>query len=246
MGRAYAIEFAKLGAKLALNDFDEESLNVTKNNILALGKNTEILTAAFDVSDFTEMKKFGDRLEKEMGYAHVIINNAGIETSGKSVKDMDSDDFNRNLKVNLNGVFNGTKVFIPHLEANNEGALVNISSIFGMVGIPDCADYCAAKFAVAGFTQSLMTEYYQSPITIHCVHPGGINTNISRRGDEKAIHFHQTFLKTPPEKIARHVINGIRKKRQRIVYGYMSFPVWLASKFCPLSLWSIIINQRLS
>ncbi|WP_161569515.1 SDR family NAD(P)-dependent oxidoreductase [Veronia nyctiphanis] len=244
MGRAYALEFAKLGANLALNDYDDQSLRETEAMVKDVA-DIKIMTSAFDVSNFEEMQKFGDQVKEILGPAFVVINNAGIEGTGDTATKTDVEAFRHVMDVNFYGVYNGSKVFLSHLEEKNEGILVNVSSIFGLVGIPRNVDYCASKFAVAGLTQSLMAEYHHSPISIHCVHPGGIDTNISRRQDANSEKFKKAFLRTPPEKIARHVINKISKKKPQIVFGYFSLPVWLAAKFCPLTLWNMIINRQL-
>ncbi|MFT7590017.1 MAG: NADP-dependent 3-hydroxy acid dehydrogenase YdfG, partial [Limisphaerales bacterium] len=169
IGRALALVLSKRGAKLALNDFDRESLDETKSMLQG-----NVLTEAFDVSDKEKMYAFATRIKTELGSAHAIINNAGIEGSTKPAFLTEPKEYERTMQVNFNGVLYGTLAFLPQLVENNEGAVINISSIFGLIGVPNNADYCASKFAVRGFTETLMAEFEESPINIHCVHPGGI------------------------------------------------------------------------
>jgi short-subunit dehydrogenase len=231
MGRAYAIEFAKLGAKLALNDYDKIALDETVS-ILSSSNYKNVFALAFDVSDKKSMFDFADKVKEQLGNAHVIINNAGIEGSGKPIYLTTTDEDQKIMNINYFGVVYGTKAFLPQIVENNEGAVVNVSSIFGLIGTPNNGDYCASKFAVRGFTEALMAEFHESKnISIHCVHPGGIATNISRAENGKA--FGQKYLTTPPETIVKYVIESIKIKKSKIVFGNDSFKTWFGSNFVP-------------
>lgn len=242
MGRAYAIEFGKLGSKLALNDFDSTGLNETNRFLEEIGIN-DALIEAFDVADKRAVYAFADTVKERFGNAHVVINNAGIEGSVEPAYHTDETDFHHVMNVNFYGVLYGTKAFLPQMVANGEGALVNVSSVFGLIGTPANADYCASKFAVTGFTEALMAEFQESPIGIHCLHPGGIDTNIVRK--EAGKEFSKKYLTTPPEKIARHVISCIRKGQPKIVYGNDSLKVWLGSNLVPQRLLKWIVWAEL-
>jgi NAD(P)-dependent dehydrogenase (short-subunit alcohol dehydrogenase family) len=238
MGRAYALEFARLGARLALNDYDSNGLADTVKLVRDVSS-VDLHSAAFDVSDRAAMDNFANEVKAHLGAAHVVINNAGIEGSGKPVWATDAASYQRVMNINFFGVVNGTQAFLPQLLENNEGAIVNVSSIFGLIGPPNNSDYSASKFAVRGFTEALMVELLHSPISVHLVHPGGINTNIAR--SEHAQAFKHKYLSTPPEAIVRHVIRGIRRGTPKIVYGKDSFKTWLGANFVPLRLLNRII-----
>lgn len=242
MGRAYALEFAKLGAKLALNDFDAKALAETLALLAGRGTTT-VYSEVFDVSDRDVMHGFAARVQAELGNAHVIINNAGIEGSAKPLWATDDASYERVMRINFFGVVHGTKAFLPQLIANGEGAVVNVSSIFGLIGTPNHSDYCASKFAVRGFTEAFMVEMQESPVSVHLVHPGGIATNIARGDGAQAFAKH--YLTTPPEDIVRHVIKCIGRKKPKIVYGKDSFKTWLGSNFVPLKLLNRIIWQEM-
>lgn len=231
MGRAYALEFAALGAQLALNDFDEAGLDETVR-LVAAKSAVRVQSKAFDVSDRSAMQAFADEVEAKLGKAHVIINNAGIEGACKPVWATPASAYERVMRINFFGVVNGTQVFLPQLLANGEGAVVNVSSIFGLIGPPNHSDYSASKFAVRGFTEALMVELQASPISVHLVHPGGIATNIARSEGSK--EFSKKYLSTAPEVIVSHVIRGIQRRQPKIVFGKDSFKTWLGSNLVPL------------
>jgi butyryl-CoA dehydrogenase len=231
MGAAYADEFAKLGARLALCDVNEGDLNAVSNRVKKIIGDENLYTEIVDVSDRKAVYNFAENVKSRLGSAHVIINNAGIEGATEPVYTMPIDTLERVVQINFLGVVYGTKAFLPQLVQNNEGAVVNISSVFGLIAPPSCADYCATKFAVRGFTESLMAEFHKSPISIHCVHPGGIDTNIVKSEVGKV--FAEKLLITPPHDIVKYVIKSISKGKEKIVYGNRSFFAWLTSNIFP-------------
>ncbi len=232
IGRALALDFGKRGAKLALNDWSAEGLAETVALLREQGTE-DVLQKAFDVSDEEAVYAFAEEVKQRFGNAHMIINNAGIAGSASPVYHTPNSTYRRVMEINYLGVVYGTKAFLPQLVENNEGAVVNISSVMGFFGPPSNSDYAASKFAVRGFTDSLSVEFYQSPITIHCVHPCGIDTNIasSTIGNTDLDGFDSSLLITPPEKLAHKIIKGVMRKDPRIIYGNQSLQVWLGSKF---------------
>ncbi|GGY85324.1 SDR family NAD(P)-dependent oxidoreductase [Marinobacter zhanjiangensis] len=235
MGRGYALAFARLGAKLALNDYDREGLEETGTLVRALSDKA-LLTDVFDVGSRGHMYDFATRVKAEMGNASVIINNAGVSGEGLPTWGLSDDSYERVMQINFFGVLYGTRAFLPQLLASDEGAVVNVSSIFGLVGTPNSSDYCASKFAVRGFTESLMVELEESPISVHLVHPGGIRTNIAK-GAVKGEEFADKYLKTEPDDIVEQVIRCIRSGKQRLVYGHQARRIWLAS-------WAMSLEKR--
>lgn len=243
MGEAYADEFAKLGARLALCDINSKDLQTVVERVSAIVGKDNIYHETLDVADQVAVFAFAAHVKNNLGNAHVIINNAGVEGAVEPVYSMPIEALERVMQINFFGVVYGTKAFLPQLVENKEGAVVNISSVFGLIATPSCADYCAAKFAVRGFTESLMVEFWQSPISIHCVHPGGIKTNIVKNeaGDE----FAKKFLITPPHDIAKYVIKSITKGKEKIVYGNQSRLAWFASNLLPQRLVNKILWKQM-
>ena len=236
MGRAYALAFAQEGSRLALCDFDKKGLDET---LSLLSESTSVYSQVFDIADETSVFEFALQVQGQMGSAFLVINNAGIEGSAEPVWATAQDSYQRVMNVNYYGVVNGTRAFLPQMLDCNEGAIVNVSSIFGLAGTPNHSDYCASKFAVRGFTEALMVELAASDIQVHLLHPGGIRTNIARQETSRA--FSEHFLTTSPEDIAKHLIKSIKQNRARIVYGNGALKAWLGSKFLPLKYLSALL-----
>lgn len=243
MGRAYALAFARQGSQLALCDVDEAGLQETAAQVAAEAS-VKVFCSVVNVADEAAVFGFADAVRTELGNAHCIINNAGIEGGLEPAWNLDARTVARVMAVNFDGVVYGTRAFLPQLEANGEGCVVNISSIFGLVGTPRNADYCASKFAVRGFTEALMIDLWESPVTAHLVHPGGIATNIVRNRNFQTLS--EEFLTTPPGEIAEVVITALKKGKPRIVYGNMAFRTWLVSKLLSLGLQNRLIWRLMS
>lgn len=233
IGRALAEAFAREGARLALNDVNDADLADTRARCLALGS-AAVVTSVFDVADGAAMDAFAARVRAELGPAHAIVNNAGIEGDVRRAWEADPAKVGRVLAVNLGGVLNGTRAFVPQLLERGEGAVINVSSVFGLIAPPSCSDYVASKFAVRGYTESLMVELHGTGVSVHLVHPGGIRTNIvkSPEGQE----FSRRFLTTPPADLAAAVLRGVRRGHHRIVWGNRSWLGWFAGTRVPLAI----------
>ena len=131
IGRALALEFGQLGARLALNDWSEEGLKETLTLLREQGK-TELFPKLFDVSDEEAMFSFAKEVQERWGNAHVIVNNAGTAGSAAPAYSTSTTIYRRVMEINFMGVVYGTKAFLPQMVENQEGAVVNISSIFGL------------------------------------------------------------------------------------------------------------------
>ena len=220
IGKALAAELGKRGAHLALNDRDESGLLQTCDELRA--QNISVVHSAFDVSDQGAMNGFADLTLSTYGKVDVMVNNAGLGLGNYAFEEYDLDLFEKIMRVNFYGVLYGSRAFVPHLLRQKEAALVNVSSVFGLAGIAQVTAYCASKFAVNGLNQCLIQEYRNSPLTVHSVHPGGINTGITRNSlDYGPAHdvFHQKFLKLSPGYAARVIVRGMEKKKNRILIG---------------------------
>ncbi|MCC4307289.1 MAG: SDR family NAD(P)-dependent oxidoreductase [Alcanivorax sp.] len=230
IGRALAHQLAEAGARLALSDINETGLRDTARE-LGLGED-RLITEVFDVADRDAVYGFADRVAGHFGAVHLVINNAGVAL-GATVEDMSYDDFEWLMGINFWGVVYGTKAFLPHLKRAGEGHIVNVSSVFGLIGVPTQSAYNAAKFAVRGFTESLRQELEIEGGRVSCtsVHPGGIKTNIARNarmadgmeritGDpEKARRDFEKMFRTTPEEAARTILKGVRGNKRRVLIG---------------------------
>ncbi|MDT4846234.1 putative oxidoreductase SadH [compost metagenome] len=159
----------------------------------------------------------------------MIINNAGVAVS-QTIAELSYTDFEWLMNINFWGVVHGTKAFLPHLLKNDAGHIVNLSSIFGIVGVPTQGAYNASKFAVRGFTEALRQELSASKVAVSCVHPGGIKTNIARSARfyqgingkcdaNRAAADFEKLARTTPQQAAQVIVHGIKAKRPRILIG---------------------------
>ncbi|MEV6897831.1 SDR family NAD(P)-dependent oxidoreductase [Amycolatopsis sp. NPDC051372] len=225
IGRALALGLGLRGARLALSDVDAEGLEGTVEAAKAQG--ADVRGYSLDVSDRAAVLAHADEVANAFGRVNIVVNNAGVAL-GATVEDMTFEDYDWRMGINLGGVVNGTKAFLPHLVGSGDGHLVNISSVFGFVGVPTQSAYNAAKFAVRGFTEALREEMLAArhPVAVSCVHPGGIKTNIARHarggndGDQEAVAagFEKIAL-TTPKKAAETIIRGVERRSARILIG---------------------------
>ncbi len=239
MGRAYAQAFAGLGCRLGLCDVDEVGLAETVRLLDAQA----CLQMRVNVADPNEVSEFANRVRAELGPAQLLINNAGIEGSAEPGWKTPLETYRRVMDVNYFGVVHGIQAFLSQLQSHDEAWLINVSSIFGLIGTPNHSDYCGSKFAVRGYTESLMAELKESSVNVMLVHPGGIATNIARHEFNKG--FAQHYLTTPPEKFVEALIAAIRKKRHRLVYGSGSWKTALAARLLPLGMLSSLIWREM-
>lgn len=241
MGRAYAIEFAKEGATLSLCDVDEVGLAETIGQAEAEG--ATVFSQLVDVSSESAMIDFAADSKAAVGDASVVINNAGIIGSGNDGVETSVKDLEKVMGVNFYGVVHGTLAFMSQLEAVPEAALVNVSSVFGMIGAPGNADYCATKFAVRGYSEVLMGELDDTHIRVILVHPGGIRTNIVKDRDD-ADEILEGFLNSPPENVAKAVIEAIRKDKRRVVEGNLGGRMQFIGSFVPMKRRAKMFNKQ--
>ncbi|MER3452642.1 MAG: acetoin dehydrogenase, partial [Acidimicrobiia bacterium] len=176
IGRALALELARRGAAVALADLDAEGLAATADNCRARG--APVSVSVLDVGDRAAMTAWAAEVADWQGRVHMVVNNAGVALVAGVEEASDED-----LRTNFWGVVQGTRAFLPHLKAAGEGHVVNISSVFGLVGVPLQSAYCAAKFAVRGFTESLRAELRaeRCGVSATVVLPGGVRTAIAQR-----------------------------------------------------------------
>lgn len=247
IGRALAIQLATQGAKLALNDRNEAQLKQTRHLI---SEHSDVLTEAFDVGDSAAFFAFAQKVAAHYGHVDVVINNAGIALEQRKTLDIPLEDFEKTLQVNLWGVIYGTRAFLPFLLDRPEAALVNISSIFGIVGQPLQSAYVTSKFAVRGFTEVLRNELVGSSLSVTCVHPGGIRTNIIRNittdQAERREKFAQAFdkmAKTSPDEAARQIITAMQKKKRRLLIGRDALIMDLLARLLPARYHRIIYRS---
>ena len=216
IGAALALALGRSGASVAICDVDTEGLARTEEQLKALG--VQVKSDRLNVTERAAFEVYAEDVVKHFGKVNQIYNNAGIAHTG-DVEVTDFKDLERVFDVDYWGVVNGSKIFLPHLIASGDGHIINISSVFGLLGMPGQAAYCAAKFAVRGFTEALAQELTLAghPVKVTCVHPGGIKTAIARNmtaaegldPKELAHEFDTQMARTTPEEAARVILDAL-------------------------------------
>ena len=230
IGRALALRLARRGCHLALCDVNERGLAATVEWARRTG--VRVSGDRVDVANREAVYRWADRVAEEHGRVNLVFNNAGVAL-GSAIEGGSYEDFEWLFDINFWGVVHGTKAFLPYLRASGEGHVVNVSSVFSLIGVPGQGAYNASKAAVRGFTDALRMELEMSgaPVSATSVHPGGINTNISRnsRGDasveklgldtERGREKFDKLLITDSEEAARAVLRAVKKNKRRVLVG---------------------------
>jgi NAD(P)-dependent dehydrogenase (short-subunit alcohol dehydrogenase family) len=236
IGRALAVELASRGANLALSDVNDAGLAETVGRCEQAGSGSgKARGFHLDVADRDAFVAHAGEVASEFGRVDMVFNNAGVAVTA-TVEEIRWEDFDWLMGVNFWGVVHGSKAFLPHLIESGDGYLVNVSSVFGFIGVPSQSSYNAAKFAVRGFTEALREEMImeRKPVTVCCVHPGGIRTNIARNGRVAATHEAEKekiaadfdrVARTSPEKAAATILRGMERRRARILIGADAYAI---------------------
>src|SRR5205823_2525947 len=212
-------------------DIDEAGLKETARTLPG-----PVLVRVLDVRDAADQRRFAaqvrDWLTSLPGTPPLaaVFNNAGVAVAS-SVLDADPDDDEWLRQINFDGVVNGTRAFLPILVEQDEGVIVNTSSVFGLLGMPNQSAYCASKFAVRGFTDALRQELRGTGVGAVNVHPGGVKTNILRNAryrnhpmraelsHEEASKEFDAMARTSPARAAEIIHRGVVAGRARILVG---------------------------
>lgn len=176
LGQDAAVRVASEGAKLVLVDLNEEALKETELLIKKESSDAELLTVKADVSNEDEVKNYVDQAVKTFGKIDGFFNNAGIEGKQNLTEDYGSDEFQKVVNINLNGVFFGMKHVLKVMKEQGTGSIVNTASVGGIRGVGNQSGYSATKHGVVGLTRNSAVEYGQFGVNINAIAPGAIMT----------------------------------------------------------------------
>ncbi|HLI16037.1 MAG TPA: glucose 1-dehydrogenase [Acidimicrobiales bacterium] len=174
IGRAAALLLAREGAAVAVTDVQDEAGHDTVKAIASEGG--EARYWHLDTSDEHEVAQVFGEVVDTYDHLDVLVNNAGISGVNKPTHEIALEEWNRVISINLTGVFLCTKHAIPHLRRNGGGSIVNLSSIYGLIGAPDAPPYHAAKGGVRLMSKTDALLYAADNIRVNSVHPGFIWT----------------------------------------------------------------------
>lgn len=175
IGLAIAHKFAKLGANVVLN-----SRGTISEDLLAEFSNygIKVVPISGDVSDFADAKRMVDQAIAELGSVDVLVNNAGITQDTLMLK-MTEEDFEKVIKINLTGTFNMTQAVLKQMIKAREGAIINMSSVVGLMGNIGQANYAASKAGLIGFTKSVAREVANRNVRVNALAPGMIESDMT-------------------------------------------------------------------
>ncbi len=255
IGRYLAILLAQSGANIAACEINEAALAETVS--MLQDYSVKVSSHLLDVADKAAVEALPEQVIAQHGHIDLVFNNAGV-TVDSSFEDLSEADWDWVMNINMHGVINSSRAFLPHLKQRPEAALINTSSIFGMIVVERQSVYHTAKFAVRGFTESLVKEMKGGSVQIHCVHPGHIGTNILsnariNKSEESANAFQRLMGKLAgigddqeamaaffeqngmhPSRAAQIMLNGVLKNRPRILVGADAKLMDLCQRLMPI------------
>ena len=252
MGQQLAINLAKENCNVVICDINKKTIQETEEII----RKYNVSCTALNL-DLREEKNISTLLEttlKNFSKVDLLFNNAGV-VAPSSFLNLSEKDWDWCNDINFNALVKLTRIFLPHLMKNEESALINTSSIFGIITTPNNTVYHSSKFAVRGFTESLAMELRDEKIQIHSVYPGHIGTNIvldakfdkdflltntdkAENNDNDSVtiqEFGSTFRDTgmSPNKAAKIILKGVKKNKKRIFVGLDAKVMEIAQRITP-------------
>lgn len=247
IGRSLAQRLAGVGSPVAIADVDEAGLDKTAASLPG-----PVLRRVLDVRDAADQLRFADEVRAWLpAPLAAVFNNAGVAVASTVLHAVPDDDAWL-FDINFQGVVNGTRAFLPILVAQNDGVIVNTSSVYGLLGMPYQSAYCASKFAVRGFTDALRQELRGTGVRAVTVHPGGVTTNIARNArirtdpeglgrtkEQMAAQFEAATM-TSPDKAAAIIHQGVERGKARILVGPDAYLFDALARIAPTHYYSVI------
>ena len=180
IGKETALLLLQKGLNVIISSRSQQSVDKVIQVILEKfpSKKENVLGLKCDVSKYSDVTSLVDVSVKTFGKIDILVNNAGI-VYFKSIMDTTEEEWNKTIDTNLKGVFLFTKEVLPYMIGNKSGVIVNVSSGAGKSGFPNLSAYCASKFGVIGFTESIAKEVADNDnVKVMAICPGGVDTNM--------------------------------------------------------------------
>jgi NAD(P)-dependent dehydrogenase (short-subunit alcohol dehydrogenase family) len=250
MGRCLAQQLAAKGSSLALADVSEKGLVET---IAQLGGTPGKITHhVVNVADEAQVKKFANEVAVQHGRATFLFNNAGVALLGL-LEEISLQDFRWLMDINFWGVVYGVTYFLPLLKKEKHAHIINTSSLLGFFGASGQGAYCASKFAVRGYTESLHHELLGTNVGVTCIHPGFVRTAIAQHAkvgqqagatlrDESLTRFEKVARTDAPTAAAK-ILRGVELGKARVLIGADAYFVDIWQRLKPASYWNFLARQ---
>jgi short-subunit dehydrogenase len=231
IGRALAVLAVKRGAKVLAAARNEELLRELADEVAKTGGT--LVTVGADVTSAEDRQKMVDAATQHFGGLDVLINNAGIGATGH-LSEASPDRLRKIFEVNVFGLTETTRVFLPLLRQGTKPAIVNISSIAGKRGIPGRSEYSASKFAVQGFSEAIRAELVKDGIDVIVVNPGLTQTNFSKNMLEQKARFQLDHMRgMTSEQVAEATLRALEKGKNEVTLTFKGKLLVFFSRFFP-------------
>ncbi len=250
IGAALSANLAARGTHLALADQNADRLAQVADAARAQG--VRVSEHVLDVADRAALEALPEAVLAQHGSVQVLVNNAGVALAG-NVADVSLADIEWVLDINFWAPVRLTRAFMYALNQERAAHIVQVSSLFGLIAPPGQAAYCASKFALRGFSESLRHELAGSPVSLTVVHPGGVRTEIARSAripqgiDPVAARAEMAefdkLLRTPPETAAELIAQAILARAPRLLIGRDARLAERLQRLFPTTYWKYISRQ---
>ena len=236
LGRALALEFAKLGWRILIADINRDRAHETAFLVNKAGGKG--LAVRCDVTKWEQVKKLADRAVLAWGGVDIIVNNAGVPVVGV-MEDVPIKDWRWEIDINLMGPVHGCKAFIPVLKKQGYGHIVNVASGAGFVSLAEMGPYSATKAAVISLSETIRMELANKNIGVTVVCPTFFKTNLldqARYTDDKQLKRAEGFFRLSlgsAEGVSRHIIRSIRKNRLYVITQPDAKLYWFMKRHMP-------------
>lgn len=246
IGRALAGELAARGCALALVDIRAEDLAATAAGLAGAPR---VSTHVLDVASREAVAALPQQVLQQHASIDVLFNNAGVAVGGAFTETSEAD-FDWLFEINFHSLVRMTRAFLPHLLARPEAHIVNTASLFSLIAPAGQTHYAASKFAVRGFSDALRHELESTRVGVSVVCPGGVATAIATRA-RFAAHFSQAevegrlaksrrMLRLPPDAAARVIVEGVQRRKPRIIVGNDARLAYALERLLPTGYWNFI------
>tara|TARA_B100000900_G_scaffold22795_1_gene17841 strand:- start:303 stop:1052 length:750 start_codon:yes stop_codon:yes gene_type:complete len=196
-GFAISKRIINSGGKVIIWDIDKKAVEIAQKEINSKNFSFQIV----DITDFKDVEKSVEDLEKQFGKVDIFVNNAGMTGMNAKVWDYPLNEWKKVIELNLNATFYCCKAIVPHMIKNNYGRIVNIASIAGKEGNPNASAYSTSKAGVIGLTKSLGKELSDKDIAVNCVTPAAAKTRIFDQMTKE--HIDYMLSKIPRNRFAK-------------------------------------------